>query len=203
MANLSKGVSPARLARNVTASLQVTYLNTGFQYYILARQAIFCAFMPVAGILSHHAIEMLLYAGLASKFTAAELRERYRKKRHSLPALWEDFKEIAGKGEELSRLDGTIQHFHKWERIRYPGKISATHVMTVSNQRAQSSSREGIWPKIEDENYFNASLDEIDEIVQKITSALGINHGFVLHLISVKKEAKELYERENNFPIGE
>ena len=63
------------------------------QYYVAARQAKWCQFLPVYASLFHHAFEMLFKA----KFVGLEVSdddiwERYG---HSLRKVWADFKAVA------------------------------------------------------------------------------------------------------------
>jgi hypothetical protein len=66
----------------------VRFMDLGVQYYAAARAAVMANLFPVCGNLYHHAIEMLLKAGLSQKLSLSELKEF----RHKLPKLWKRFK---------------------------------------------------------------------------------------------------------------
>src|SRR5258708_5472564 len=51
------------------------FLTLGIQYYTAGRSAAWAGLMPVCGNLCHHAVEMLLKAGLSRKHSLAELKK--------------------------------------------------------------------------------------------------------------------------------
>jgi len=52
------------------------YLTIAIQYYVAGRSASLANFMPVAGNLFHHAVEMLLKCFLLDSYSAIQLKGR-------------------------------------------------------------------------------------------------------------------------------
>jgi hypothetical protein len=60
----------------------------GFQYYCTARYTAACSFVPLAGNLFHHAVEMLLKGTLARLIGVNRLRDLS----HNLPKIWKELR---------------------------------------------------------------------------------------------------------------
>ena len=98
--------------------MESEYLRIAIQYYVAGRSAAFGGFMPVAGNLFHHAIEMLLKYSLLAHCSADQLRNKFR---HHLKRLWKEFKSETG-GTAFSQYDQIIAKLDKMEDLRYPKK---------------------------------------------------------------------------------
>ncbi len=94
-------------------------LRVGLQYYLAARSAALAGSMPVTGNLYHHAVEMLLKAGLSRKYSLHDLHNMFW---HDLPKIWHTFKNDFPVSS-LEQFDTTITTLDKWEDIRYPEKL--------------------------------------------------------------------------------
>jgi hypothetical protein len=91
------------------------------QYYITARSAALANLLNVCGNLYHHAIEMLLKPVLSRRYSVNQLRSK--KFGHNLLVLWATFK-AEFSSIALDRFDAVIHDLHRFERIRYPDKLS-------------------------------------------------------------------------------
>jgi hypothetical protein len=96
-------------------TIAIYFMQTGSQYYTMARFAMHAQSMPVCGNLFHHAVEMLLKGGLARKRSLSDLRDMG----HKLKKLWSAFK-TDFPDTSLKRHDKTISSLDKFEDIRYP-----------------------------------------------------------------------------------
>jgi hypothetical protein len=67
--------------------LRELYLKSGLQYEIAARYAAFAGFVPVCGVLFHHAIEMYLKGQLCLSLSEPQLRCLG----HKLKKVWKRF----------------------------------------------------------------------------------------------------------------
>ena len=94
------------------------YLTIAIQYYVAGRSASLAGFIPVAGNLFHHAIEMLLKCFLLRYYSASQLKGRFG---HDLKKLWRAFKEVAN-DPTLAKFDGHVSAMNKFEDLRYPRK---------------------------------------------------------------------------------
>ncbi len=95
------------------------FVQTGSQYYTMARFAMHAQCVPVCGNLFHHAVEMLLKGGLARKRPLSDLKDNMG---HKLKVLWREFK-AEFPDATLKRHDKTISSLDKFEDIRYPNPI--------------------------------------------------------------------------------
>src|SRR5260370_4552172 len=91
-------------------------VKSGGQYYGTARFAMHAQTSYVCGTLFHHAVVMLLKAGLANDGKSLEELESMR---HNLKRLWRAYKRDHPEAA-LSRHDKTINRLDKHEDIRYP-----------------------------------------------------------------------------------
>jgi len=122
----------------VLSTRETEYIDIGLQYFVMARQAYLCGFMPVGPNLFHHAFEMLFKAKFIELGQAPEdLRKNYG---HSLAKLWPDFKTVAtgfpvGSAPPLERFDPLMSQVHAWEDVRYPNFPAGTAVVMSGSLR--------------------------------------------------------------------
>jgi hypothetical protein len=102
--------------------LEEEFLKHGMQYYVAAKSAAVAGLLPVTGNLYHHALEMLLKAGLSRTVPVENFRSSFG---HRLNRIWEAFK-VAFPSSELNRFDSTISDVDRWEKIRYPEEMLRT-----------------------------------------------------------------------------
>lgn len=178
------------IPENIKISMRVQpYFNLALQYYILARQGIFCHSVPVAGNLAHHAIEMLLHAGLSRKHTFSELKDKYR--RHNLVPLWNEFKQLFPDAN-LEKYNKVITRYNKWEEVRYPAERKANMVMFFDIRKGKESKM--TYPKYKKDDEYRINLEELDEFF-KFTSLLFVNPEYVKTILF--GEQLKVYEKEN------
>jgi hypothetical protein len=148
-------------------------MNYGFQYYATGRCATATHANPVAANLFHHAIEMLLKAGLCADMTEDERI----KIGHRLPRVWKAFKARHDPLGKLGHFDIFVRKLHKYEDIRYPER-TAQHGL-------QSSFQFGIGPPpvVSGKGFcavpsYHLSVGEVDALVKAICDAVSINPKF-------------------------
>ena len=87
------------------------FVARAFQYYVVARHAVFCQFMPVAGNLFHHAVELFLKMGILLKFAENQLQKEVKRLKdgfgHDLTKLWDEFKKVQS-DPSLSQFDSAL-----------------------------------------------------------------------------------------------
>jgi hypothetical protein len=95
------------------------FVESGCQYYTVARFAMHAQRPLVCGNLFHHAVEMLLKGGLVKTGKSLdELRDR-KNMGHNLTNIWRAYKDSHPKAD-LSCHDSTINWLDIFEEIRYP-----------------------------------------------------------------------------------
>jgi hypothetical protein len=117
------------------------FVQTGSQYYVVARSAARSSLMPVAGNLFHHALESFMKSFLALSVDLADLAEvPYR---HDLPSIWSEFKKKFPT-EDLTRFDNLIKSLHSFEEVRYPDRvIKKGMIATLSWKKGTSPAIKG------------------------------------------------------------
>lgn len=150
------------------------FVLKGCEYYATARWAVYAGRNWVSGDLFHHAVEMLLKAGLRKKGrTLSELQ----KMRHNLKALWREFKQVFPIAN-LAKHDKTISLLNKFEDIRYanPVVIKSMGVSVQwSGQPPKAISRGGKTSK-----QFTLIVSDIDALVADVIKAASWNAGVVM-----------------------
>jgi hypothetical protein len=121
------------------------FVSAGVQYYVAARASALAGLMPVCGNLFHHAVEMLLKAGIIQHNDAAgvpfdETDKRLRQLGHKLIKSWDEFK-TTHPGENLGGWDALIADLDRWEEIRYFPKRQTSMVMTVDLRKEHRAQR--------------------------------------------------------------
>jgi hypothetical protein len=92
------------------------FARSGCEYDASARFGMHAQQSYISGNLFHHAVEMLLKAGLAKK---GKSLERMKGMRHDLKRLWRAYK-LEYPDTKLNSHDATIKKLNKYEEIRYP-----------------------------------------------------------------------------------
>jgi hypothetical protein len=148
------------------------FIVMGVQYYVSGRFAALNGFDLVAGNLFHHAVELLLKAGLLRDYTEQEVANRTRFG-HSLPKLWEEFKRRTF-DPALAAFDSDIADLDRWEELRYftpesnipTGKTGAFFRVLV--RRAD----QGMDPDPATTEYHEINVEAVDELFEQIVRAL-------------------------------
>src|SRR4051812_26520062 len=157
------------------------FFETAVEYYVSGRKAAFSQFR-IAGILFHHAFEMLFKSYLSKRFSKQEL---FRKFYHSLPKLWEEFKKDF-KSADLSKFDEFIKDLQVWEEIRYPETNKAGFLQVYASWFTQDQKR--------DYMKYRGALDEADEVFNKIVELMEIDLFFMREVIH-REEAIIMYRK--------
>lgn len=116
----------AKPTPNNDEALRHLYFDTALQYHVAARFAAIAGFLPVAGNLFHHAIEMYIKGYLAKFLTERQRRDLG----HNLPRVWEEFKKQVA-DPKLNAFDQAIAKVDAFEDIRYPEEIIAKGLSAV------------------------------------------------------------------------
>src|SRR5438874_10791849 len=104
--------------------MEEEFLKLGMQYYIAGKAAALAGLLPITGNLYHHALEMLLKAGLSRTISMEDLKDS-KKLGHRLSRIWRAFR-AHFQSRELDRFDATIADINRWEDLRYPEKMLRT-----------------------------------------------------------------------------
>jgi hypothetical protein len=139
----------------------------GFEYYCTGRYAAVCGFMPLAGNLFHHAIEMLLKGTLARHIGISKLRGLS----HQLPDIWRELR-CHVIDPALATFDGVIRELHKFEHIRYPENLVREGAMLALS--FQSGSRTFALSKHAEPEY-ELCVEDVDMLVAALFKAGSIN----------------------------
>ena len=172
----------------------VEFFEIATQYYITGRFATHGQFLPVAGNLLHHSIEMYL-KGALSEWTPLE---KLRDMQHNLPRLWKAFKDRL-EDHRLDAFDSTINELHRFERIRYPDRLisegAESTISLRSDMRVRSESG-GLLPLPS----YNLVLEDADQLVKNIFEKAHANPPFYTQRLG---EHARRYLGLNNFhPLG-
>lgn len=176
------------------------YISLGIQYFILGRNGCLLIFNPTCGNLYHLAFEMLIKAYLNLTYSKNEL---YKKYRHNLPKLWEEFKFKTGE-KGLKRLDYIINDLHVWENLRYlefPNKSGAYGIETSfghSPKREEDSSQQ----VNRKNNIYRIYLDDMDEVFRSIILAMHIDINHIINHFDFQ-HGLEIYTKDNKYSLLE
>ncbi len=152
--------------------LRELYLTTALQYYIAARYAAFAGFIPVCGVLFHHAIEMYLKGRLCLKLDEFQLRILG----HQLKRVWKKFKEEMSDGT-LDKFDRVISELDRHERIRYPETIARGGMIgLIQFKPATTSGVRGVATGPQPQ--FTIAVDDLDALAKTILDKSGVNPRF-------------------------
>jgi hypothetical protein len=170
------------------------------QYYVTARFAAQSSYVPVCGNLMHHAVELLLKAGVvraggvpAGVNVDTHLRKQFG---HSLEKLWAEFKRQRP-ARDLSRFDGVVADLDPWEEIRYPSTAGfAIHVEGRAAERVPVPALPG------DTGFFRMNVELCDEFFRELWAAVGLNPEWFRSIVKFGKETSvSTYEDDNRFMI--
>ena len=174
--------------------INTNLLSLGVYYFVLSRSAVFFGFAPNSGNLYHISLELLLKSVLSKKYSSDELRCRYG---HSLKKMWKDFKSL-NSVEDVSEFDDIIKNLDRFELIRYlefPNRKSLS--LTVNFDTSK------VWIKASKDhetNIYSFNFDHMDKLFKFIILKSSIEPDFIRSYF-MKKEAKEMYKRENKHTI--
>ena len=170
--------------------LQTEFLSMGFQYLVLGRAAAIEEFMPVAGNVLHHAVEMFLKAALADRVSVSELKSIG----HKLPILWQRC-QIVLEEPEATRARAAIDKLDRFEAIRYPDGY-LTRGSTISIRLSNASA-----PPFgaNSATTYDIVLEDVDELVAIIYRELHLNKEFFTQKRS--SNVLQYLNRENKYPF--
>src|SRR5882724_4655376 len=164
------------------------FLTLGIQYYAAGRSAAWAGLMPVCGNLCHHAVEMLLKAGLSRKHSLAELKKNPFS--HSLPYIWETFKNEFP-SPDLAQFDSTITDLHGFVDIRYPDQVVTGGAQMLLDWGPPSFARAGT----SSPPLYKFDMHEVDRLVSKI---FDVSSRVLKTFISrLKPDVQEMLARNN------
>ena len=146
-------------------------------YYISGRYAHLCHFIPVCGLLYHHAFEMLLKSAvinsrndLSETEISSLLKNEYR---HDLQKLWVAYKAMHP-GRGLHNFDRTIERLQGFEDIRYPDlEANRMTMVAVSMQDADGPPFSSVSDARGPAREVFITLDEVDWLFTKIWELQG------------------------------
>jgi len=166
--------------------LQHEYFRTALEYYIAARFSALSFFMPMSGVVFHHAIELYL-KGLLCPL----LNEKKRTKLgHNLWRAWKKYKAIA-KDSSLSRFDDCITELDRHWRVRYPDEIIRHGIRAgigFAKSPSAAVSSGGGPPR------YVLVVEELDELMAVLWDKARLN---IKAFMPSSPEARELLERLN------
>lgn len=165
---LFRCINPAQKeSMNSAGDTIATYfMQTGSQYYTMARFAMHAQCIPVCGNLFHHALEMLLKGGLARKRPLSDLKDNMG---HNLKVLWREFK-LEFPDRTLRRHDKTISSLNKFEDIRYPDPIKVPS-MGVSAEWSGPAGTMTTYGGLRTPKQYKLVVSPIDDLVADIFRA--------------------------------
>jgi hypothetical protein len=167
------------------------YWVTGSQYYALGRQAVHCGYVPAAGNLFHHGIELMMKYRLLDKFSQTTLANKPYG--HSLLPLWREFKALV-RDATLAQFDSLVRRVNKWEEIRYPGFPRASLGMSIDIRKAHKTTFHPMRGRID---VYRVNLEEMDELFAALVTACSLNPVLVRQRIASRPVGRETYEKEN------
>ena len=172
------------------------FVRSGYEYYASARFTTHAQSSYVCGNLFHHAVEMLLKAGLAKSGKSLQELERMR---HNLKRLWRAYKRNHP-DVPLSRHDRTINRLDKFEDIRYPNPdVGSTGVsITWSGEPgAVTASGEMKSPK-----QYRLAVSDIDDLIADIVRTSSWNPGAIVGTNDAALEAIRRNNKHAQFLTG-
>lgn len=169
-------------------------VELSLQYYATGRFAALNRLHRVAPNLLHHAVELILKAGLARDHSLDALKREYD---HDLKALWQAATAVNPNLLTAPR-DETIAALDKFEGLRYPDNlVSQGATITIAFESGKnpiiSGSRPSSGPR------YQFKLEDIDELWAALFHNARANPpAFVQHLSA---EARAAIETRNRHPI--
>ena len=201
--------TPTELDQSRAQSFWGLSVESGIQYYIAGRFAMFAHLTPTAGNQMHHAVEFLLKACLARQDpedpaksdTWQEILKYPRRYGHHLEKLWAEFKR-RNPDPALAAHDDVIVGLNRFEDIRYPNDLIENGAMlTVSMVEVPPGERtRGLL--MSPDRIFQLELPRIDRLVQLLFKASLYNPEFGgLGYLLRRAPAAEYLWLQNETPI--
>jgi hypothetical protein len=165
------------------------FVWSGSEYYAEARFAMHAQRSLTCGNLFHHAVEMLLKAGLAKRGkTLSELESM----RHNLKKLWRAYKNDHPEAR-LERHNKTINRLDKHEEIRYPNP--SLHSIGLSLQWSGEPAEVKTSGGLRTPKQYAIVVSDIDDLVADLFKTSSWNAGVFM---KANPAALEAIKRENN-----
>jgi hypothetical protein len=146
---------------------EMQFWRLGVEYYIAGRSALVFRLLRISGNIYHHAIELLLKAGLSRTISLDDLKNP-KKFGHNLDKLWPAFK-ARFSSDTINGFDRTITALHHFEEIRYPDKVLRDGA-TVQGSQPTSTEDATASSKI-----YGVNKDDLDRLVVTIFCVCGVN----------------------------
>jgi hypothetical protein len=176
------------------------FVAAGVQYYIAARGAALAGLMPVSGNLFHHAIEMILKAGIITHSVTmpfATTQKQLRSLSHDLDKIWKAF-QACYPDATLGAFDPLIVDLDRWEDIRYPDPNTFTGAagiaMSVVHRKGENPSTTS--PSGTTVEYY-LKLEECDELIKTLWHVLDFTPAYFQTFLLMRKQASDLYQADN------
>jgi hypothetical protein len=164
------------------------FVKSGCEYYATARFAMYAQRPLICGNLFHHAVEMLLKAGLANRGKTLPDLESMG---HNLKKLWREYKNDHPEAD-LERHNKTINRLNKHEEIRYPNPRLGSIGLSLqwSGEPAEVKTFGGLrTPK-----QYAIVVSDIDDLVSDVLRTSSWNTGVFM---GTNQAALEAIKREN------
>ena len=166
------------------------FVKSGCEYYATARFAMHAQRSLICGNLFHHAVEMLLKAGLAKRGKSLPELESMR---HNLTKLWRAYKNDHPEAE-LERHSKTIKRLDKHEEIRYPN--TGMHSIGLSLQWSGEPAEAKTFGGLRTPKQYAIIVSDIDHLVADVLKTSSWNPGVFM---GTNQAALEAIKRENNY----
>ncbi len=169
-----------------------SFAKSGCEYYTAARFAMHAAQSYICGNLFHHAVEMLLKAGLAKNGTIlSDLRDMG----HSLKKLWRAYKDDHAEAD-LERHNKTINRLDKYEDIRYPNPDLGS--IGVSMEWSGEPGGVKTFGGLRTPKQYPLVVSDIDDLVADVLKTSSWNPGVFM---GMNEAALEAVKRQNKHAI--
>lgn len=182
--------------RKLKPGRQEQFWVTGTHYYVLGRWGALSAYLPAAGNLYHHAVELMLKYRLLDKYTQKELANP-KVFGHALRPLWREFKLIVGDPSLGRRFDSLLRRVDKWEEIRYPAVRSRAKAFQGLVIDIRKAKRKSVIRSDKSIDLYRVNIEEVDELFVALVRACNLNPPVVLRRITWRPAGRACYVREN------
>ena len=171
------------------------YAASGIEYFVAARHSAHCGHR-IAGVLFHHAFEMLLSSALAKEGATNEALHAFR---HDLRKYWTEFRRLfpAPKLGPWTQLVGQLQN---WDDIRFPTGDFHPIMIGVTGYAETSIGIVGEKPTRLVAHY-QVRLWELDEFFQVIITEMDLDRDWVRDAMGIWDDGINSYERDNSYPV--
>jgi len=175
------------------------YAATGVEYFVAARHSTHCGHHVVAGVLFHHAFEMLCSSALAK---AGWSDDRFTKLHHDLGQYWAEVRKHVP-GLNADRWRKVVNQLRAWEEIRFPTGDFRAVMIGVTGSVEVSDWAVGQPPPIEppQQARYQVRLWELDELFSVIVRQFGLDPQWVREAMGLWEDGVKTYERNNLYPI--